>query len=104
MDTILSDLGEGQAHRGIIIEIPLKPRKRVISLRLDEEALNAIDKFVALTGEYSRTLLMTKVIEALAEGLKRTGYHTINLELRFQTDIQSENKVVSIIIPLKSKH
>ncbi|MEM4481479.1 MAG: hypothetical protein QXK88_00500 [Desulfurococcaceae archaeon] len=86
--------------RGTIIEIPLKPRKRMISLRLDEDALIAIDKFVMSTGEYSRTLLMTKIIEALAEGLKRTGYSAVSLELKFTVN-SNKGESLSIVIPLR---
>ncbi|MEM1849501.1 MAG: hypothetical protein QXD40_00100 [Desulfurococcaceae archaeon] len=91
--------------RGIIIEIPLKPRKRMISLRIDEDALMAVDKFVALTGEYSRTLLITKVIEALAEGLRRTGYNATSLELKFtaKNPVSGEDTIISIVLPLKKK-
>lgn len=72
----------------------------MISLRVDEEALNAIDKFVTFTGEYSRTLLVTKIIEAVAEGLKRTGYNAVSLELKFSVNSVKDSPV-SIVIPLR---
>ena len=89
--------------KGTIIEIPLRPRKRMISLRINEDSLVAIDKFVALTGEYSRTLLITKIIEALAEGLKRSDFDSSALELRFHINESKNNSTISIVIPLKSK-
>jgi hypothetical protein len=84
--------------------MPLKPRKRTISLRLDEESLCAIDKFTVMSGEISRTLLITRVVEALAKGLKETNYKATKLELRFiVTSTGNEvEKEVSIDIPLKS--
>jgi len=53
-----------------IIEIPLKSKKRIVSLRVDEDALAVIDRFVARKGVGSRTLLISRLVEALAEGLK----------------------------------
>lgn len=107
MAEVLSDSANKLSTKGIVIEIPLKPKKRMISLRINEEALATIDKFVALTGEYSRTLLITKVIEALAEGLRRTGLTASSLELRFTVKSpdknEGESKVISVVIPLKSK-
>jgi DNA helicase TIP49 (TBP-interacting protein) len=93
-----------QRPRGIIIEIPLKPRKRTISLRLDEESLCAIDKFTVMSGEISRTLLITRVVEALAKGLKETNYKATKLELRFIVNSPGNEveKEVSIVISLKS--
>ncbi|MEM0506817.1 MAG: hypothetical protein QXW58_06145 [Thermosphaera sp.] len=58
------------SSRTFIVEIPLKSKKRVVSLRIDEDALAIIDKFVAKKGVGSRTLLISRLIEALAEGLK----------------------------------
>ncbi|MGB9827064.1 hypothetical protein IMZ38_05025 [Thermosphaera chiliense] len=60
-----------EPSKSFIIEIPLKSKKRVVSLRVDEDALAVIDKFVARKGMGSRTLLISKLVEALAEGLKQ---------------------------------
>lgn len=86
--------------KGIVIEIPLKPRKKMISLRIDEEALIAIDKFVARSGDYSRTLILTRLIEAFAEGLRRLNYNASKVQIK----VVSENSFdsVEIVIPLKS--
>lgn len=103
MVTILNDSSNKIATRGIFIEIPLKPRKKMISLRIDEEALLALDKFITATGEYTRTLLITKVIEALAKGLKETNYNASRLELRFFYENSSGiSENISIVIPLRS--
>ena len=104
LTTTTGNRGDYQRPRGVIIEIPLKPRKRTISLRLDEESLCAIDKFTVMSGEISRTLLITRVVEALAKGLKETNYRATKLELRFiVTSTGNEvEKEVSIVIPLKS--
>ncbi|WP_448577272.1 hypothetical protein [Thermosphaera sp.] len=59
-----------EPSKTFIIEIPLKSKKRVVSLRVDEDALAVIDKFVAKRGFGSRTLLISRLVEALAEGLK----------------------------------
>ena len=105
MPTLSDNAASKQPSKGLIIEIPLKPRKRMISLRIDEDSLLAIDKFIALTGEYSRTLFITKVIEALAEGLRRTDYNAASLELKFisKNPMGEENTVISIVIPLRKK-
>ncbi|MEM4717301.1 MAG: hypothetical protein QXE81_00890 [Desulfurococcaceae archaeon] len=103
MVTILNDSSNKISTRGIFIEIPLKPHKKMISIRIDEEALLALDKFITATGEYTRTLLITKVIEALAKGLKETNYSAFKLELKFFYENPSgTNENVSIIIPLRS--
>lgn len=88
--------------RGVIIEIPLKPKKRMISLRIDEEALVAIDKFVARTGEFSRTLIITKLVEAFAEALKNANYNAVQVNIR----VVSGNSpgFVEVVIPLKTRH
>lgn len=91
--------------RGIIIELPLKPRKKMVSIRVDEDVLISLDRFTAINGEVSRTLLLTKVVEALAKGLKETNYNASRLELKFVVDdtnggIKSE---VNIVIPLKTR-
>jgi hypothetical protein len=59
-----------ESSKPYIIEIPLKSKKRIVSLRVDEDALAVIDRFVARKGVGSRTLLISKLVEALAEGLK----------------------------------
>jgi len=100
---VLSNSSDGLTSRGIIIEIPLKPRKKMISLRIDEEALLALDKFTAICGEYSRTLFITKIIEAVAKGLKESNYKATILELNFILDGSNDNPSrVRIVIPLKS--
>ncbi|MEL9908481.1 MAG: hypothetical protein QXP97_04585 [Desulfurococcus sp.] len=70
---------------GNVIEISLKPRKRMISLRVNEEDLEIIDKFVARQGSISRTLLLTRVMEALAEGLRRSNGEITSITLSFKT-------------------
>jgi len=90
-------------YRGNIIEIPLKPRKKMISLRLNEEDLLVIDKFVAKHGEYSRTLILTKLIEAFAEGLRRTGYCASSIWLVFTVEEGGEKREVSVVLSLKSR-
>ncbi|AFL66754.1 hypothetical protein [Desulfurococcus amylolyticus] len=70
---------------GNVIEISLKPRKRMISLRVNEEDLEIIDKFAARQGSISRTLLLTRVMEALAEGLKRSNGEITSITLSFKT-------------------
>jgi hypothetical protein len=90
---------------GIIIELPLKPRKKMVSIRVDEDVLITLDKYTAINGEVSRTLLLTKVVEAIAKGLKETNYNASRLELKFVVDdtnggIKSE---VNIVIPLKAR-
>lgn len=104
MVAVLSNSSNDLSTRGIVIEIPLKPRKKMISLRIDEEALIVLDRFTAIYGEYSRTLLITKVIEALAKGLKETDYKACKLQLNFIVEESngSSNKV-SIVIPLRSR-
>lgn len=92
---------EQQLPRGIIIEIPLKPRKKMISLRVDEEALSTIDKFVARTGEYSRTLIITKLIEAFAEALKRVNYNATHVSIKVVSN--NSFNTVEIVIPLKTR-
>jgi hypothetical protein len=101
----ISNVSNDSRMRGIIIELPLKPRKKMVSLRLDEDVLIVLDKFTAINGEVSRTLLLTKVVEALAKGLKETNYSASRLELKFVVDdanggIKSE---VNIVIPLKAR-
>jgi len=59
-----------ESSKPYVIEIPLKSKKRIVSLRVDEDALAVIDRFVARKGVGSRTLLISKLVEALAEGLK----------------------------------
>ncbi|ACL10971.1 hypothetical protein DKAM_0645 [Desulfurococcus amylolyticus 1221n] len=70
---------------GNVIEISLKPRKRMISLRVNEEDLEIIDKFVARQGSISRTLLLTRVMEALAEGVRRSNGEITSITLSFKT-------------------
>jgi len=101
----ISNASNDSRMRGIIIELPLKPRKKMVSLRLDEDVLIILDRFTAINGEVSRTLLLTKVVEALAKGLKETNYNASRLELKFVVDganggIKSE---VNIVIPLKTR-
>lgn len=95
------DNEETQTRRGMIIEIPLKPKKKMISLRIDEEALTAIDKFVARSGEYSRTLIITKLIEAFAEALKRVNYNAVQVNIRVLSN--NSHDIVEVVIPLRSK-
>jgi hypothetical protein len=104
LTAITGNHSDYQRPRGVIIEIPLKPRKKTISLRLDEESLYAIDKFTVMSGEISRTLLITRVVEALAKGLKETNYKATKLELRFIVTSSGNEveKEVNIVISLKS--
>lgn len=103
MTAILSDGNSVSPPGSIIIELPLKPKKKMISLRLDEETLFILDKFIAYTGEYTRTLLIKKVVEALAKGLRESGYRASKLELRFIiSNSNGDNSHVSIVIPLKN--
>lgn len=90
---------EAQPSRGIIIEIPLKPRKKVISLRIDEDALTTIDKFVARTGEFSRTLIITKLVEAFAEALKNANYNAVQVTIRVVSG--NSPSFIEVVIPLK---
>lgn len=103
MTAILSNGSNRPPYNSIVIEIPLKPRKKVITLRIDEETLFILDKFIAYTGEYSRTLLLKKVIEALAKGLRESGYKANKLEMKFQVGNSNGNdNYVSIVIPLRN--
>ncbi|MGC8982174.1 MAG: hypothetical protein ACP5KA_00230 [Desulfurococcaceae archaeon] len=86
--------------KGIIIEIPLRPRKRMISLRVDEGALASIDKFVAMTGEYSRTLVLTRLIEGLAEGLRRVNYNASSISIKLVPG--NGGDPIEVVITLKS--
>ncbi|MEM4757009.1 MAG: hypothetical protein QW254_03100, partial [Desulfurococcaceae archaeon] len=73
-----------------IIEIPLKPRKRMISLRINEDDLAVIDRFVASSCTVSRTLLLTRLIEAFAEGLRRANGDVSKVYLVFKSSSSSK--------------
>lgn len=101
----ITNASNNSKMHGIIIELPLKPRKKMVSIRVDEDVLITLDKYTAINGEVSRTLLLTKVVEAIAKGLKETNYNASRLELKFVVDdtnggIKSE---VNIVIPLKAR-
>ena len=87
------------ARRYIVVEIPLKPKKRTISLRVDEEAIAAIDKFVALSSGYSRTLILSKLVEGFAEGLKKLNYNASKVQLTLVDDNGSNN--IEVVLPLR---
>jgi hypothetical protein len=89
-------------HRSDIIVIPLKPRKKMISLRLNADDLLVIEKFVSKNGFYSRTLILTKLIEAFAEGIRRANFHVDSLKLVFLSGEGSEKKEISIVLDLNS--
>ena len=104
MNAVIS-YSSNSAMRGIIIELPLKPRKKTISLRLDEDVLAVLDMFATLNAEVSRTLLMTKIVEALAKGIKESNYNAYKLELKFYVENPETGgeEAISVVIPLKSK-
>lgn len=66
-------MSDAEALERTYIEIPLKSRKRVVSLRVDESALLTIDRYVASRGIGSRTLLISRIVEGLAKGLEGVG-------------------------------
>jgi len=87
---------------GNFIIIPIKPRKKMISLRLNEDDLAVIDKFVARHGAFSRTLVLTKLVEAFAEGIRRAGYCVCSVKLVFTRENSSGENEVSIVLDLNS--
>lgn len=89
-------------YSGNFIVIPIKPRKKMISLRLSEDDLTVIDKFVARHGTFSRTLILTKLVEAFAEGIRRAGYCVSSVKLVFTRGNSSEENEVSIVLDLNS--
>jgi hypothetical protein len=94
-------LGEDRVfYSGNFIVIPIKPRKRMVSLRLSEDDLATIEKFVIKHGACSRTLVLTKLIEAFAEGIRRSGYCVSSVKLEFVRK-NGENSV-SIVLNFNS--
>lgn len=89
-------------HRSDIIVIPLKPRKKMISLRINADDLLVIEKFISKNGYYSRTLVLTKLIEAFAEGIRRANFRVNSVRLVFSGGEGGGEKEVSIVIDLNS--
>jgi len=83
---------------GNVIEIVLKPRKKMISLRVNEDDLEVIEKFIVRNGSISRTLLLTRLVEALAEGIRRTNGDISSITISFKT---GSLDTVSIQLSLK---
>ncbi|MCY0868303.1 MAG: hypothetical protein OWQ48_03615 [Desulfurococcus sp.] len=95
---IRSNVSDPMVVSGDVIEIPLKPRKKMISLRVNEEDLEVIEKFVSKEGSISRTLLLTRLVEALAEGLRRTNGEVSSITLSFRKESM---ETISIQLNLK---
>lgn len=78
---------------GNYIEIELRSRKRIISLRVDEDAIRILDRFIATRGTVSRTLFISKIIEALAEGINIVGTDVKNIKLIVESEGGEEAEV-----------
>lgn len=70
-----------------IIEIPLREDKRRITLSLAEEIIYSIDKFVLKKTieskeNITRSYLITRLAEALAEALEQNNYDVDKIEIR----------------------
>ncbi|ADV64804.1 hypothetical protein Desmu_0491 [Desulfurococcus mucosus DSM 2162] len=93
-----SDFSDSIIVNDNIIEISLKPRKRMISLRVSEDDLEIIDKFAARNGSVSRTYLLTKLVEAVAEGLRRSNGNVSSIVISFKG---GSSETVSIQLNIK---
>ncbi|MEM4827626.1 MAG: hypothetical protein QXK07_06255 [Desulfurococcaceae archaeon] len=88
----------------VVVEIPLKPESRLVTLKLPEEVVYAIDKVVAVTAtrgneEVTRSLLMRRILEALAFSFAQLNYIVDEVEVT----CRNREKKVTIAIKLTPK-
>ncbi|MEM1696869.1 MAG: hypothetical protein QXQ90_09795 [Desulfurococcaceae archaeon] len=88
----------------VVVEIPLKPESRLVTLKLPEEVVYAIDKVVAVTAtrgneEVTRSLLMRRILEALAFSFAQLDYIVDEVEVT----CRNREKKVTIAIKLTPK-
>lgn len=88
----------------VVVEIPLKPDSRLVTLKLPEEVVYAIDKVVAVTAargneEVTRSLLMRRILEALAFSFAQLNYIVDEVEVT----CRNREKKVTIAIKLTPK-
>ncbi|MEZ0393651.1 MAG: hypothetical protein ABWK00_01195 [Desulfurococcaceae archaeon] len=81
-------MAEGQALREptiIVIDVPSK-RKRMLSLRVDDDALDTVDRYMRVHGLSSRTHVLSKLVEGFAAALKNASgeLKEVRLVLRFE--------------------
>lgn len=88
----------GYRIAGNYIEIELKPRKRTISFRIDEDVILTLDRFIASRGIENRTLFLNKILEALARGIDMAGADVKNIKLVIESE-SGESLEVNIPLP-----
>ncbi|MEM4020371.1 MAG: hypothetical protein QXG57_09105 [Thermofilaceae archaeon] len=88
----------------IVIEVPLKQEVRVVSVRLPEDVVYAIDKAVAITvargsEEVSRSELIRRVVEALAYAFSQLEYVVDEVKV----SCRNREKEVSVVLKLTTR-
>lgn len=83
----------GVKVNGNLIVLMLRSRKKMISMRVDEDVLSVIDKFVARNKVGSRTLLLTRLVEAFANGIEVSGHDVKSVTLVFEKGNGEELRV-----------
>lgn len=95
METI--DQHAGVKVDGNLIVLMLRSKKKMISMRVDEEVLSIIDKFVARNNVGSRTLLLTRLVEGFANGIEVSGHEVKSITLVFE---KANGEELRVKIPL----
>ncbi|MGC9012035.1 hypothetical protein [Thermogladius sp.] len=85
-----------------VITLDIKQRKKVISLRVDESAIAAIDRYLTANGLPSRTAVLSRLVEAFANGVngERGRLREIKLVLLFNSVGDREKSERQVIIRL----
>ncbi|WP_440059394.1 hypothetical protein ACSU1N_06300 [Thermogladius sp. 4427co] len=81
-----------------VIEISLRQKKKVISVRAEEVAVDIIDRYLVSHGLPSRTMLLGKIVEAIAKGLDNANgrLREIRITLVFTSPSQENSREVVI--------